>query len=441
MNPEFQRNLYLEFSYARLVGMPAFLLVTFSLTYLLDGKNFEQSTANTAMGLYIAIVLFWGARQSAECIFEELRNNTWDTQKTSAISPWSLAWGKLFGSTLYNWYGGLLCLLVYGVASSELEYNMLNWIYLLAGGLLAQSLSLLISLFSLRRKQNFNGGFSYLFALFILFSIMPMLLNIDEYYNDVIFWYGEQYNRAYFSGVSLVIACIWAIVGIYRLLADELRMRTFPWVWLVFIVFVIMYLTGIVVSYDMAQQQDVGMTLMLVGFCVCIGLSYVLLFIDENNPMVLRKVWVYSQQEQWLRMLQEIPCWLVSVALAFLTMVILTLVYPVERIDTLNIYPGVIFLLMLRDICILLFFSYAPSPKRAMSLTLLYMISLYGLLPVIFQSMNADFLIGLVLPLLNDNAIMAIIFSSLQTLFIGFLLFQRWQKRVTDVRKQIVEHD
>lgn len=441
MNPEFQRNLYLEFSYARLVGMPAFLLVTFSLTYLIDGKTFDEATANTAMGLYIVIVLFWGAKQSAECIFEELRNNTWDIQKTSAISPWALTWGKLFGSTLYNWYGGLLCLLVYGLASSGLEYNMLSWIYLLAGGVLAQSLSLLVSLFSLRRKQNSTNGFSYLFALFVLLSIMPMLLNIDKFYYEVIYWYGEQYKLAYFSVISLVIACIWAIVGVYRLLADELRMRTLPWVWMAFIAFVIMYLSGVMVADDKSPSQDLGVTLMRVSLYVCITLSYALLFMDENNPMLLRKVWIYSQQGQWLRMLQEIPCWIISVALALPAVVILTLFYPMGKIDEINFYPGVVFLLMLRDVCILLFFSYASNPKRAMSLTLLYMVCLYALLPAIFFSMNAGFLAGVVLPMLNDNVLLATLFASFQTLFIGFLLFQRWQRRVMDVRKQIIEHN
>ena len=435
MNPEFQRNLYLEFSYARLVGMPTFLLVVFSLTYLIDGKTFGPATANTAMGLFIAIVLFWGAKQSAECIFEELRNNTWDIQKTSAISPWSLAWGKLFGSTLYNWYGGLLCLLVYGIASSGLEYNMLSWLYLLAGGLLAQSLSLLASLFSLRRKQSFSSSFSYLFALFILLSIMPMILNLDKFYNDAIYWYGEQYRLAYFSVSSLIVACIWAIVGIYRLLSDELRIRALPWLWIAFIAFVIVYLTGIMDTDFKGQSLDLGVSFALVGFCVCISLSYLLLFFDENNPMVPRKVWIYSAQGQWLRMLQEIPCWVVSVALALPAMVILTLYYPMEKIGVFNLYPGVIFLLMLRDSCILLFFSYALNPKRAMSLTLVYMICLYALLPVIFLSMNAEFIAGLVFPVLNNNLLLATLFASLQTLFIGYLLFQRWQKRVTDVRK------
>jgi len=81
--------------------MPIFLAVIFALTYLSNDNQFNDVTANIAMSLYVFIVLFWGARQAAESIADELRNHTWDIQKTSAISPWTLTWGKLFGSTLF----------------------------------------------------------------------------------------------------------------------------------------------------------------------------------------------------------------------------------------------------------------------------------------------------------------------------------------------------
>lgn len=440
MNPEFQRNLYLELSIARLIGMPAFLLVIFSLTYLIDDKTLDEATANTAIGLYIAIVLFWGAKQAAESIFDELRNNTWDIQKTSAISPWSLAWGKLFGSTIYNWYGGVLCLLMYSLATPEPKYLILTWVYALSCGLLAQALSMLVSLFSLRRKQSFNTGFSYLFVLFALFFIVPIILNIDEFYDETLGWYSQNYEQAYFIAISLLLGCGWTIVGIYRLLAEELRIRTLPWVWLSFIVFLILYFSGFVLAEDEKMQQQPGLTLMLVNFCICVVLSYLLLFIDENSPMLARQLWVHTEQEQWLRILQELPCWVISIVVALPSMVFLSLLYPVEKIDDINFYPLVIYLLMLRDAGILLFFSYAPNPKRAMGLTLLYMICLYGLIPAIFHGMDAKSLAGAILPILNDNLLLAIIFSSMQTSLVGFLLFQRWQGRIADVKKQTLEY-
>ena len=433
MNPEFQRQLYLEFSLSRLIGMPIFLLVILSSGYLLDGLRFEKGVSYIALGLYTLIVLFWGAKQAANSIFDELQNNTWDIQKTSAISAWSLTWGKLLGSTLYNWYGGFFCLLVYTLTTHEPEYIPLNWVYFLGSGLLAQSFSLLVSLFSLRRKQSFNTGFSYLLVLVVLMVIVPVMLNSHDIYQETLYWYGQSYNLAHFIGISLIIACTWTIIGIYRFLSEELRIRTLPWVWLSFIGFLIIYLTGFFIEEIEEPIFTLFMTSVMICFGVCIIASYLLLFIDENNPMLPRKLWIYSQQGQWMRMFQEMPCWMITVILALPSALFLTLIYPVETIEEMHPYPLVIYLLMLRDISALLFFSYATNPKRAMGLTLLYMVCLYGLLPAIFLSTNAEIIAGFILPVFNENILLAILYSTLQTGIIGFLLFQRWQNRVMTI--------
>ena len=428
MNPEFQRNLYLEFSIARLVGMPVFLLVIFSLSYLIDDRSFNEATANTAIGLFICIVLLWGAKQAAESILDEMRNNTWDIQVTSTIAPWSLAWGKLFGSTIFCWYGGVLSLMVYSLATPEPEYITLTWIYALSCGVLTQSLGMLVSLFSLRRKQVYSGSI-YLLALLSLIFIVPLLFNIDDFYHQTISWYRQQYNLSYFIAISLILAGGWAVTGIYRLLTEALRIRTLPWVWLSFTVFLIIYFTGMITEDH--EYKEIGMVMNLTAFSFVIFVisSYLLLFIDKNSPMVARKLLIYSHQAQWLRVLQEMPCWSVSVVLALPSMVILTLLYPIDKIEEYNFYPLVIYLLLLRDIGIVLFFSYADNPKRALGLSLLYMVCLYGLLPAIFNSMDAEVVSGIILPVLNNNLLLAILFASIQTALIGFLLFQRWCRR------------
>jgi len=429
MNPEFQRQLILEFSGTRLLAMPAFLAVIFSLTYLLDDRIFSGATANTAIGLYIAIVLFWGSKQASESIADELRNNTWDIQKTSALSAWALCWGKLFGSTLYNWYGGILCLLMFSFTTNDSELLQLTWLYALACGLFVQSLSLLISLFSLRRKQAINSGANYMFALFSLFYIMPIMLNIDELSNHSVNWYGHHYNQAYFNLIALLMSCGWVITGIYRLLADELRIRSLPIVWCVFIAFLTLYISGFIDAYDLVNKS-LPVIITMVGFAVCIVLSYVLMFVDINSPMQFRKIAIYFQQQQWTRLLQEVPCWFVNIILALPMMLILTLLFPVESVENITLYPIVIFLLLLRDIAILLFFSYAPNPKRALSITVLFLICLYGLLPAIFLNSGADIIALMFLPLLTLNTVLAIVIAGMQTTLIGFLLYHRWQNRV-----------
>ncbi len=113
MNPEFKRNLWLTFSTLRLIGMPAVL----ALIFLAAGMNTELSQmGSVAVTLFVGIVWLWGSKNAAAAMGDELRDHTWDQQRMSALSPWEMTWGKLFDATLYNWYGGALCLLMLLVA-------------------------------------------------------------------------------------------------------------------------------------------------------------------------------------------------------------------------------------------------------------------------------------------------------------------------------------
>jgi hypothetical protein len=436
MNPEFERNLYLEFSFARLIGMPLFLMVIFVLTYSINDQKFDENSARVAIWLYIFIVLFWGARQASESIFDELRNHTWDTQKTSAISPWSLTWGKLFGSTIFNWYGGVLCLLIYILTKEKSDYVTMIVLYALSGGLLAQSLGLLASLFALRKKQQFNSSIGYLVVLFLIFCSTSMLFGVGSKRNEIIHWYDFEITLQLFGLISLVVACGWTIVGIYRLLAQELQIRTLPWVWLCFVSFLILYTQGLVVGvdhYSSTSAQDKFsnyQAMMLIVFGICSGLTYCLILIDENSPMLMRRLWVYALEEKWERFCQELPCWSISLGLVLPASLYLSFVFPTEAVEKLHFYPIPAFLLMLRDVGIVLFFYYAPNPKRALGLSILFLTLLYWIIPAIFIASGAKIVAALFLPLFSDSMGLAIIFAGSQVGLVSYLLFNRWQNTI-----------
>jgi len=435
MNPEFQRLLTLEFSLGRLIGMPLFLGVIFCLTFLNDNHQFGKATAGAAVFLYIVIVLFWGAKQSAESIFDELRNRTWDIQKTSAISPWSLTWGKLFGSNIFNWYGGLICMGVFTISAAD-EHISMAWLYAISGGLFVQSLSLLVSVFALRKKQTFNSAVSYLIVIIALSMLMPMMgLSYTDASNSIS-WYGNQINSRYFLSGSLILGCFWMITGIYRLLAEELQIRTLPWVWLGFIVFCCVYLGGLFAGVDYPYQLYNSRLFLLISFAVCSTLTYILLFIDKNNPMVARKLIVYFKQQQWQRFLEEIPCWLLSLLIAFPCSILLSIFFFFDtgEIQKVSFYPLVFFLFMLRDIAIVLFFSYAANPKRALGLSLLYMTFLYAFIPALSSSLGASMIQKIFLPFLfGEDVILAVIVAVLQAGIAGIVLIQRWQKSINQL--------
>ena len=73
MNPELQRNLWLEFSLHRLVVMPCVLALLFLCAALSTQPNPDVGITTTGLLLYIGLAGFWGARRavlSQSCLFE-----------------------------------------------------------------------------------------------------------------------------------------------------------------------------------------------------------------------------------------------------------------------------------------------------------------------------------------------------------------------------------
>jgi hypothetical protein len=162
-NPEFRRNLWLELTPQRLVVMPLVLAAIFVVVYLGEegvarwsrGVAGYGGLATSAQAIYLALVLLWGGRQAAGAVTDEIRDRTWDGQRLSALGSWSMAWGKLFGSTVFSWYGALLALAVYAASASTQSPPPVvtrEVIVLLAEGLLCQATALLASLLYLRHK-------------------------------------------------------------------------------------------------------------------------------------------------------------------------------------------------------------------------------------------------------------------------------------------------
>jgi hypothetical protein len=106
-NPELRRYAWLELSTHRLVALPLVLAIIF---FVADQMKGAMAVASAAVFIYVLLIAMWGGHKAAEAMLDEINDNTWDYQRLSALSPDSLAIGKLVGSTLYTWYGGLLCL-------------------------------------------------------------------------------------------------------------------------------------------------------------------------------------------------------------------------------------------------------------------------------------------------------------------------------------------
>src|SRR5258706_424724 len=103
MNPEFRRNLWLELTPHRLIAMPLLLVLVLALVYYLTDAGKHESVATAAAVMAGGLLAVWGARSAGESVIEEVRARTWDAQRMSAIGPWAMTWGKLFGAAAFSW--------------------------------------------------------------------------------------------------------------------------------------------------------------------------------------------------------------------------------------------------------------------------------------------------------------------------------------------------
>ncbi len=380
-NPEFKRNLWLSFSTHRLIGMPALLGLTFMAVALADFRGEVASGVYTAsISMFIFIVWLWGARNANATIVDELRDKTWDQQRMSALSPWTMTWGKLLGSTSFNWYGGLMCLVViatsgYAAGKPDVLATLLS---LCAVGVLLHAaliaLNLHASQFGSRMVQR--GGMGWLVIIFVFMVLPPFTINQSQ----PVSWWGLEIDHALFWLDSALLFAACATFAAWRVVSNALQVRTLPWAWPAFACILAFYFTGFMSDSSIPA-------LMLTGLFVAVAMTYVALLTEPTTLLRWRKLRLLQNKEDWRGWLEHLPLWPTTLALTFLFAFLLLLTSGNEsiehgRMDFLQSQHALaLALMLLRDACILLFFAFAPNSKRAISAAVLYLLVINMLLP------------------------------------------------------------
>ncbi len=427
LNPEFQRQLYLEYSPARLIGIPLILGMAFALTYVIDGHQLGALTAKTALVLFLVLSLLWGGRQTGDSITDEYSEHTWDTQRLSTLGAWEMTWGKWLGSTLMVWYGSILCLVVYGLANNDPTTLPSLLIFGIITALLMQGGGLMMGLLSVQRGQIKNTGI-YLLAVLAFFFITPWLMGIAGFKGNgpnqpLTTWYGIEISDLLFQQYSLLLALFWCGIGNYRLMMQSLGIRTLPIAWLGFNLFLPLYLSGMVYGIDHAFA--------MIALLVYSSLTYVGISLENNDPMRLKRLQDYFRQGHWRRVAEETPIWWISLLLTL--PFALALSFTDDTFGWLgrlfHIYPLSIVLLVMRD-CMLYLYFYYGKPQRALTLSLLSAAMLYGVLPGIFTGLGLTDIAALFFPLWADSPATALMFSLLQTGIVLWLMYRRWREKI-----------
>ncbi len=390
-NPEFKRNLWLSFSLHRLIGMPALLALTFVAISLAD---FDHEVAKNmyavSVTLFIFIVWVWGVRNANASIVDEMRDKTWDQQRMSSLDPWTMTWGKLFGATAFNWYGGAMCLAVIALSgiAADKPHLLPTLLTLCAVGVLLHAsliaLNLHTSQFETRLVQRGGVGWMGIFWVLLLVpSLITLLLSGENNLNPHVVWWGMEVDTALFIMDSTLLLAVCATFAAWRVMCNALQVRTLPWAWPLLALILALYIAG----YQ--RQENFMQPLLLSGLFVSVAMTYAALISEPNTLLRWRKLRLLQNREDWRGWLEYLPLWPTTLLLSFLFAVLIVLSNGNDYASDASItfmQPPLAFtvaLMLLRDACVLLFFSFAPDSKRAIGTALLYLVVLNMLLPLL----------------------------------------------------------
>lgn len=432
-NPEFRRHLWLELTPHRLVGMPAVLAGIFYLAYLSGRLQGGSQVSYVAMGVFVALAYLWGTRQATESVLTEIRDRTWDWQRLSAIDPWALTWGKLFGSTVYTWYGGLICLVVYGVTATDVPAaQVLKTIALLAcGALFCHSLGLLSSLQAIAKERRPPRSFSSAFLILALFVVFPLIQ--AAFQNGTVPWYGHDVATIDFILGSLVCFTTWTVVGVYCLIRAELKFRTPPLAWPAFTLFFMVWTGGVAAG---GKNESAGL---LAAFVAACGLTYLMIFLERKDPVAFRRLLQAVDSGPRQRLLAQLPCWALTLPFV-LAAAALLLLFPPQLAGNAPLWTSRALVVTMtafvgRDVSLVLFLNLGDRPKRADLIALLWLLLLYGLIPAIVNLLGFDPATALFWPS-TGHPLVSVVAALAQMAGGWGLTLRRWQQRHAVVVRQ-----
>ena len=436
LNAEIQKCAWLEFSVQRLIVMPLVLSVIFYITA--QSPHPIGNIVYVSCFILVLLLGVWGGHKASSAVLDEINNNTWDFQRLSPVSPGSLAFGKIFGSTLYCWYGALMVLAVYIyyclVGLIPNYYLFCNIVTIIFSALLCHSFALLASLQSIQVKIPGRSKIQSIGAHIVGVGLASVFISgikhasyngiIDFDYAPEIYWYGQGYTNNEFFAVLSVVAFIWIAGGVYWQMRNQLRMRSGPWLWIAFVIFMMFFFAGFSNKYFAKYVGDSGL---LNSYYVGMLLLYCMAFLEPWDGLLYRRLLENWKKRNIKDLINLFPRWFSTFILVAIVLAFLPFYYNDNTIKLLSVVAC--FCFAIRDIALLHYCKLLPTARRAQTATLFYLFLLYGLIPIFLLSTNSKTAISLFWVVPMPEVIMnSLVSAGLQAILFVLLAFNRWQK-------------
>lgn len=438
-NPEFRRNLWIQFGGTRVLiasmlsGMLLICALALDIALTRQRAFVPDILAFVAYWLTVAILIFWAGHQAAGAVLREIRGRTWDAQRLSTLHPWSMAWGKLFGSTSLAWLVALICAAAYAAADGFMRppHLVATAVAAVLGyGLFCQATGLLASLARLSGRPGERAGGTTLahviglLATAILGSFVIWALEKEGR------WFGYVVGSQALRLVTIWLFALWAVIGVYRRMRRELQMRSAPWAWLLFLATLVVYAEGL--AYDRGLPQAA----LLVPTSVVLLMLWAMTLIEAKDPLTLRQCFGALRAGNWSEAATLVPLWLVTYV-AFAAIVAVSLVIAAGgAIGTLRI-PGELdvdlvlvlaaaFLFATRDVLIVQTLTLGRDGGMAGLYGAIFWFVLYFAIPAVFVAGKQSALLGAFLPTGQGGWMLCLLPAAAEALVCAVLLRWRW---------------
>ncbi len=479
INPEILRNYWLRLSVHRLIIAPVVMAIILVLSFQTAqfsggfekyGTNIAPYAASATMAtfIYLLIVFIWGGYSAAGAVLEQINDKTWDYQRLSSISPWSLSWGSVFGSTLFVWYCALVSLAfaIYYASVIIPFSSIINLLLvLLACGIFNIMLVSLVGLQALqtsdRSGKRRSIGYRLLGVIIgiIIWNLTQTYLLVPEFAANFqpalspilnqanVSFYGNQIPGRSFALITVIVFTLWAFFGVYRTMRTELQMRSTPWGWTVFLLFLFFYFGNFSFQDDVFRKNGIEIFrfenplgpgsidiihFLVMSLFISLISCYVMFFSDHLSITRYRMLQHRLGRKQFMRAAELIPRMSISYMFAIIFGIGLIILGTNPTSPPAFYTIAGLLLFCLRDIAILHFFSIATDNRRALMATLFYLAIFYILPLMIINTGNNLFsdtssMFGFFYPPVGSSSIIDLIPITLQVLIAGFLIYRRWQ--------------
>lgn len=401
MNPEFQRNLWLEASPRRIAWAGVVLALIFGAVAFVTsnegglgrGAAMAGALGATGMAVFVVCAMLWGGRAAGNAVLSEIADRTWEFQRLSALTPWTMTWGKLFGATSLAWMCGLVgiaALLLTG--SRGLSDKVWTLVFLLSLAVLLQALSMAAALIGVRkaraegraaRSGSVAGG---LVMGFILLSAIAGsrsfgngvgTLGLSQIFTarGLINWWTLQSPAEVFRGLVVLAFAAWALAGVWRLMRLELQMQNTPLVWPGFLIFLALFAGGFLFGSGLAPALLAGA--MAVALC-----AYGAAFAEPADRVRLRTFASALKRGDLARAAPLTPTTVAPVVIALLFVLAAFATGGGRSFGHGEVSLGhalALIAFMVRDLGVIAFFRFGPRPQRGdfgavVALGLLYLV-------------------------------------------------------------------